>query len=265
MFRLSGPLCRDQRRSHRRHHQRFLLGVQVSTNSFPVPLTPGTWYLAVYNVNTNDPITYQVVANYITSGGLTIIPLANAFQPAAAASSRPCPDQFLFLHRHQPRRHRGAIWGEQHERQRGFDRAQRGLAHAPADDRRELQPRYHSGTDHHCHQHPLPSLTNTTWYLGVPNNTAQAVTFLVTATTLTNAPPGTTTPAVVLTGMSLGTNGFTLQWTAAPGTQYEVDATSDLVHWTNAAVVTPSGSLGAYHDPTSVSHSAARFYQVRTR
>ena len=38
----------------------------------------------------------------------------------------------------------------------------------------------------------------------MPNNTAQTVNFPITATTLTNAPPGYTFPAVAVTGMSAG-------------------------------------------------------------
>ena len=54
-----------------------LLGVPITTNSVPVPLTPGTWYLAVYNANTNNTVPYRVVATYITNGGITIVPLTN--------------------------------------------------------------------------------------------------------------------------------------------------------------------------------------------
>ena len=67
----------------------------------------------------------------------------------------------------------------------------------------------------------LPALNGTTWYLAVPNNTPQTVTFLITAVALTNAPPGYTFPAVAVTGMSLGAGGFTLQWAAVPGAQYQ--------------------------------------------
>ncbi len=35
----------------------------VISNSVPVPLTPGTWYLAVYNYNTNTANSYAVVAS----------------------------------------------------------------------------------------------------------------------------------------------------------------------------------------------------------
>ena len=36
-----------------------------------VPLTPGAWYLAVYNANPSSAIAYQIVASYVTSGGVT--------------------------------------------------------------------------------------------------------------------------------------------------------------------------------------------------
>ncbi|MGA2544731.1 MAG: hypothetical protein ABSG78_24540, partial [Verrucomicrobiota bacterium] len=108
----------------------------------------------------------------------------------------------------------------------------------------------------------LPSLTNTIWYLGVPNNTATNVSFLITAATLTNAPPGHTFPAIVLTAASAGAGGFALTWTAAPGAQYEVEMSSDLIHWTKAATITTDGYIGAYTDPTPINQQSARFYQV---
>ena len=55
-----------------------LLGAPITTNSAPVPLTPGTWYLAVYNPNPNATVVYEVVATYITNGAITITPLTNS-------------------------------------------------------------------------------------------------------------------------------------------------------------------------------------------
>ena len=65
--------------------------IVVITNSAPVPLTPGTWYLAVDNPNPTAPIAYQVVATYITNGGITIIPLINFTNGAYATKARPPP------------------------------------------------------------------------------------------------------------------------------------------------------------------------------
>jgi len=111
----------------------------------------------------------------------------------------------------------------------------------------------------------LPSLAGTTWYLGVPNNTAQPVNFLITASILTNAQV-VTTPAIVLIGTSAGSGGFTLNWSALPNGQYEVEVSSDLIHWTVAVTITSSGYVGAYTDPAPVRQQSARFYQVvRTR
>ena len=97
----------------------------------------------------------------------------------------------------------------------------------------------------------------------MPNNTANNVTFVITATTLTNVPPGYTTPAVSFSGMHVTSNGlFTLNWTAVPGTQYEVDTTSNLTNWTKATNFTAASQTGAYTDPTPVASQAARFYRV---
>jgi hypothetical protein len=107
----------------------------------------------------------------------------------------------------------------------------------------------------------LPSLAGTTWYLGVPNNTAQTVGFFISATTLTNQ-QRYTIPAIVLGNLNAGTGGFTFTWTAAPGGQYEVQVSGDLIHWTQAADVTTDGYIGVYTDPAPVGQQCARFYQV---
>jgi hypothetical protein len=104
-------------------------------------------------------------------------------------------------------------------------------------------------------------LLNTTWYLGVPNNTGQTAGFLISATTLTNVQPFTY-PAIVLGGVSAGTGGFTFTWSAVPGGQYEVQVSGDLIHWTQAANVTTGGYIGVYTDPAPISQQSARFYQV---
>jgi hypothetical protein len=51
-----------------------------------------------------------------------------------------------------------------------------------------------------------------------------------------------------------------------PNGQYEVEVSSDLIHWTPATTITTSGYVGAYADPAPVRQQSARFYQiVRTR
>jgi hypothetical protein len=66
----------------------------------------------------------------------------------------------------------------------------------------------------------------------------------------------------LLGGISAEGGGFTLSWTALPGAQYEVEVSSDLIHWTQAATMTTSGYVGAYADPAPITQQSARFYQV---
>jgi len=64
----------------------------------------------------------------------------------------------------------------------------------------------------------------------------------------------------VLPAVSAGAGQFTLNWPSAPGGQYEVDVSTDLLHWTKAAAVTTIGATGSFSD--AVIQKGARFYQV---
>jgi hypothetical protein len=244
--------------------------IVVTTNSAPVPLTPGTWYLAVANVNSNTPTPCQVVATYITSGGITITPLINFLNGAYATNGTAAPGPAL-THFYSY-----TVTGPAATAVQFVVSNMTGNVDLLARNGALPTPQQMTGGSFNPGNIPqlitiatnalLPSLAGATWYLAVPNNTAQTVTFLITASTLTNLPPVSTSPAVVVTGMSLGAGGFTLQWPAVPGAQYEVDTTSDLIHWTNAAAVTPAGATASYHDPAPVNRQAARFYLIlRTR
>ena len=124
---ITQPPMRDQRRSHRR---RSTFG---STNSSPVPLTPGTWYLAVYNANTNN-------ADHLPGGRQLHHQRRHHHHPAGrfalptSGTTAPGPDltNFYSFHVANPAAAARAVCGQQHERQRGFDRAQRGLCPRPS-------------------------------------------------------------------------------------------------------------------------------------
>jgi len=236
-----------------------ILGAQISTNSDPVPLTPGTWYLAVYNPFPGIATTYQVVATYITSGGITITPLTDG--KATNGTIGPGPDLTHFY----------SFYVANNTPATGVRFVvsnMTGNVDLIARDGDLPTPQQMTDGSFNPGTNPelitiytnvlLPSLDGTTWYLGVPNNTAAPVSFTIAAATLTNA--GYTFPAVALAGMSVGANGFTLQWTAVPGAQYEVDMSSNLTQWTKAAAVTTGGSTGSYTDPDL--QQPARFYII---
>ena len=245
-----------------------LLGVPITTNSVPVPLTPGTWYLAVYNFNANSTDTYRVVATYITNGGITIVPLTNfaygAWETNGTAGPGPALTNFYSYTVTNPAATAvqfgvSAIGNVDLIARNGYLPTPQQMTDGSFNSGMVLQLITIATNA------LLPSFLNTTWYLGVPNNSAQPVNFTITATTLTNAQV-VTTPAIVLMGLSAGSGGFTLHWTAAPNGQYEVEVSSDLIHWTPASTITTSGYSGAYTDPAPVQQQSARFYQiVRTR
>ncbi|MGD0413265.1 MAG: S8 family serine peptidase, partial [Verrucomicrobiota bacterium] len=207
-----------------------ILGIPVTANSDPVPLTPGNWYLAVYNANTNTPVTYQVVATYITSNSITITPLNDSY--AIGGTNGPGPDLTNFYSYTVINPAATGVQFVVSNMSGNVDLiARNGCLPTP---QQMTDGSFNPGTNLQlitiATNALLPSLYYTTWYLGVPNNTAGPVSFLIAATALTTPPPSNF-PAVRLMGMSLGAGGFTLRWSAVPGARYEVDLSSDLIHW----------------------------------
>ena len=230
--------------------------IVVGTNSYPVPLTPGaTWYLAVYNANTNNANTYQVLANYVLDGGITITPLADSLATAGAIG--PGPDLTNFYSFQVVNPGAAAVQFVVSNMSGNVDLiAGNGYLPTP---QQMTDGSFNPGTNLQLitivTNAVLPSLVGTTWYLGVPNNSAGSVNYTIAATTLVTS-SGYNFPAVALTAMSVGAGGFTLRWTTVPGAQYEVDMSSDLTHWTKAAAL----STGAFTDPDL--QQCARFYIV---
>ena len=242
-----------------------LLGVPITTNSVPVPLTPGTWYLAVYNPNTNAAVVYEVVASYITNGAITITPLTNFAHGAWETNGLAAPGPALtnFYSYTVTNLAATAVQFVVGNMSGNVDLIVRnGSLPTP---QQMSDGSFNAGTVPELitlvTNALLPSLLNTTWYLGVPNNTGQTAGFLISATTLTNAQPFTY-PAIVLGGMSAEAGGFAFTWTLAPGGQYEILVSGDLIHWTQAASVTTVGSVGHYTDSAPVHQQSTRFYRV---
>jgi subtilisin-like proprotein convertase family protein len=246
-----------------------LLGVAITTNSVPVPLTPGTWYLAACNPDPNHPAVYEVVATYISNGAITLTPLTNFANGAyttngiTGGTAVPGPDLTNFYTYTVTNLAATAVQFVVSNMSGNVDLIVRnGYLPTP---QQMTDGSFNAGTTPQLitivTNALLPSLVGTTWYLGVPNNTAQTVSFFISATTLTNMQPYTI-PAIELWGLSAGAGGFAFTWTALPGAQYEVEVSSDLIHWTQAVTVTTSGYAGAYTDPTPITRQSARFYRV---
>lgn len=109
----------------------------------------------------------------------------------------------------------------------------------------------------------MPSL-NGIWYLGVPNNESTNVTYWISATTNVPGAPTNTFPAVTFSGLKATTlaNGFTMNWNATSGAQYEIELTTNLTTWTSVTNITTSNGAGTYTDPSPIGTHTARFYRV---
>ena len=240
----------------------FYIGTNlVGTNSAPVPLTPGTWYLSVYNFNTNITSTYRLVANYVTNGAVTITPLTNIISGTngTPGTISPGPDltNFFSYTVTNP-----AATGVQFTLNGvGLNLlVQNGAVPTPgnlADG--SFDPQAVSQSVTIFTNSALPAIANSTWYVAVPNNTANLANFTISAITLTGA-PGFTTPAI--SSLRVANNQFSLNWAALPNAHYQVNVSSDLLHWTNVATITNSGTTGSYTDPSPVRQQGERFYQV---
>jgi len=69
----------------------------VFTNSLPVPLTPGEWYLGVFNQDTQN-VTYTILATEYTNAFPNIITLQNGIPYANSNSDvAPATDYYLFV------------------------------------------------------------------------------------------------------------------------------------------------------------------------
>ncbi len=73
--------------------------IVVTTNSSPVPLTPGRWYVAVYNVATNPVVSYTILADQFDTY-IKVFDL-NAFGPCLSGMTCPtwaCFRYYLHIH-----------------------------------------------------------------------------------------------------------------------------------------------------------------------
>jgi subtilisin-like proprotein convertase family protein len=243
----------------------------LTTNSMPVPLTPGTWYLAVYDnspTNTTNLITYRIVATYltnavisgVTNSAITVIPLTNAvFYTNTAAPGPALTNFYSFSITNSTRSVRFLVTNMTGN----VDLIARlGDLPTPED---MTDGSFNPGNQPEVvtivTNASLPSL-NGIWYLGVPNNATSSVTYWISATT--NVPGTYTFPAVTFSGMSATTlaSGFTMNWYATAGAQYEIDLTTNLTTWIAVTNITSSNGAGTYTDPTPIGTQTARFYRV---
>jgi subtilisin-like proprotein convertase family protein len=224
------------------------------TNSSPVRLLPGNWYLSVYNTGAT-PVTYNIIATYytnISTNAIIIIPLTNGIAYANTAPAGFSPIYYSFTNDVIDS---GVSFGVSNIVGGNVDLLV-GMDSLPSP-QQSYNGSFNPGTLPEFVQ--TPSSGPHVWYLAVPNNGNTPVTYTITANdlqsgTVTNFPPitgGAYTPGL----------GFTITWNSIIGAVYQVDYSTDLINWTIAVTFTATNTTSSFTDFTPPT-GPGRFYRV---
>jgi hypothetical protein len=233
--------------------------ITISSNSTPVALSPGRWYLGVFNADVN-PVNYTIEAVELTP---TVIVLTNDERFTTNFTSLQSQETFFqFVITNAPAGALFELFGMNGDADLTLDNNT--LPFAPPFFAVSANP----GTNDEqivIRTNQLGTISGT-WYLGAPNETASNVTFTIHAVVtdtnglLVSAVP--IVPVVVIPG-GPGT-GPTLTWPSVSGECYEVDSSTDLVNWTPLPnmPVTAFGITTTVTDPNPITGTPARFYRI---
>jgi len=236
--------------------------IVVTTGSQPVPLAPGVWYVGVYNVDV-IPVTYTLTATESTNNvNQNVIVLTNAVPLNFTIGAGSAMTNFFAFDVTQTN---SAALFELYNLSDDADlllnyndlptqtlwvAEQLGSPLVPA----QIVIRTNSG---------FP-LINGRWYLAVDNIRNVNLSFTVRAT-------DTSTNGMLISGLPLtvvfnpGTPPYTsvdFGWNSVVGETYSVETSTDLVTWTQVAIITASNVVTAYSDPIDPAQPAL-FYRVR--
>jgi len=231
-----------------------------TTNSAPVPLSPGRWYLSTVAPG-GVPVNYDIVASVITTtNDITIIPLTDGVPTNGVAA--PGFSTTFYVYTNVPNSS-GVIFTLANTSGAGNIDLLVGSGSLPT-----LQQAYAGSLNPGIAPELLqigtggiqPYLTNT-WYLAVPNESATSVKYSIEATNLimtatTNFPA--VSQAKVLPGL-----GLTVYWSSVPGDTYEVDYSTDLLNWTKAVSFKATTTQSSFTDFTPMTNRPGRFYRLQ--
>ncbi len=237
--------------------------IVVTGNSKPVVLTPGRWYLGVFNNDVN-PVSYTIEA--VEAGPPLIIPLTNGVP--FTTNVPPGPALNLFFSFNINTSPTAALFELYNlSGNVDLDLQSNSLPYAP--------PFFGSSSNPGTNREEIVIRTNTPapggsingiWFLGVPNNDTNNVTYTIRAVVATNG--------MLISGVPISTgvtppapgapNGPTLTWPTVTGEMYEVQETPTLVPtaWVTIATITATGPTTTFTDPTPITGIPARFYRI---
>ena len=228
--------------------------------SLPLALAPGRYYLGVYNVETNE-VTYGIRATQSTTAPLfQTFDLTNGVPTNFTVQANSFLTNFFRFVSDQTN---AAVLFEIYGLDGDADLIVK-RSDLPAPDLYDFS--FLAITNGY---EPvalrtnifIPHLNATNWFLSVINRGSNDVSGMICATVSTNS------SLVSCHFMASGftdAGGFTLQWTAVPGNNYEVQVSTDLIAWTTLMSF-PAVAMASmtYTDPTPLLGQELRVYRVR--
>ncbi len=257
--------------------------IVVTTNSLPVPLavattnsaqplSPTTWYLAVYNYSSATNADYTILATFMTNGpndtvgAMDIVPLANGV-PQAGTAPPGYPTNLLYSFT-VPNNPEGVEFVVSNTTPVDTTEllVDDGVFPTPE---QSYSVSYISNTNVQTVEFgtnsALPSLAGTTWYLAVPNTSTSAnpVSYTVTATTITNGVV-IAIPLLGVATISSPSTPFSMYWNAVPGQNYTIEVSTNLTSWVVVTNIVAQSNTAAYTDPVPASAQTSRFFRLTT-
>jgi subtilisin-like proprotein convertase family protein len=234
--------------------------IVVTTNSSPIVLTAGRWYLGVFN-NDSTNVSYSVRAT--ETAYPTIITLTNGvpfdFNSAPGAA-------FTNFFRFVVDPTNTAALFELYNLSGNADLTlQR--------DQLPWTPPYFDGSFRLglnpeqivIRTNQLGTNIGAQWFLGVPNNETNTVTYTIRAVVSTNGLliSGIPIDVGILPPGSGGTNGPVIQWPSVPGEKYQIQITTNLFSpFTPYTNIVAGGSTTIFIDPAPVAGQPMIFYRI---
>ncbi len=250
--------------------------IVITTNSAPVPLPAGgvngalpvsatTWYLSVYDIDP-APVTYRVLATYVTSSNVNIIDLNaqtnftyNAAQPLGfptnliysftVTNDEAAGLQFTVTNK-SPTSSLELLVGK-------------GVFPTP-DEFFSGSFDFTLGADQSVVIATNASLTDLSgiWYAAVANRTTGSASYSITASVLTNGPVVSKPFLVLGASISSPSNGFSMTWSAVAGASYQIQVSTNLMQWSSVANITATSNTATYTDSVPVRSQPLRFFRI---
>ena len=250
--------------------------VLVFSNSLPVPLAPGRWYIGVFNLDPNPAgQQYTILASELTAPN--IIWLTNGV-PFTMTNYPPGPainTFFGFIITNSPVSALFELYGMNGNVDLTLNRGTNNFPYGPP-----VQPSspyfgtsFNPGTNYeeivvrtNGALNPITTTNlNDVWYLGVPNNASSNVTFTIYAVVSTNGLLTNGFPTTL--GIQNGTNGLTFTWPTISGQTYEIQSATNFLPtntvWTPVAIISNAPpDFGSFLDTNSIAGFPFMFYRV---